>query len=110
MLVSSPKASYDARKNEVADLSSEIINIDRLPAKYGPETGEMRGEFRQFVEFGLDHIWPSQAAREAELRPRDTGNNLVDQLELLPPKNDRQAAVKAQALSMVTALRQTQWL
>jgi len=28
MLVSSSKASYDARKNEVAQMSSEILNSD----------------------------------------------------------------------------------
>src|SRR5271170_7410954 len=69
MLVSSAKTSYDARKNDVAEMSSEILFIDRLLGQYGPETGEIRAEFRQTVEFGLERIWPSQASRQFELRP-----------------------------------------
>jgi hypothetical protein len=52
MLVSSAKSSYDASKNEVAEMSSEIVTIDRLLAKYGPETGEIRAEFRQLASGG----------------------------------------------------------
>ncbi len=110
MLVSSAKTSYDASKNQIAEMSSDVVVIDRLLQRYGPETGEIRAEFRQLVEFGLERIWPSEANRQADLRPGDTGNALADQLEALTPKNDRQAAAKAQAMSMVNTLRQTQWL
>jgi len=110
MLVSSAKSSYDARKNEVAEMSSEIVVIDRLLARYGPETGEIRAEFRQLVESSLDRIWPSGTSRQAELRPGDHAENAVDQLDLLAPKNDKQTAAKAQAISAILTLRQTQWL
>ena len=97
MLVSSAKTSYDARKNDVAELSAEILTIDRMLARYGSETNEIRGEFRQTVEFGVDRVWPNQTSRQADLRPTDRGDNLINELEQLTPKNDRQAAVKAQA-------------
>ncbi len=42
MLVSSAKSTYDARKNEVAEMSSEIVTIDRSLERYGPETGKIR--------------------------------------------------------------------
>ena len=110
MLVSSAKSSYDARKNEVAEMSADVLTIDRLLARYGPETNEIRGGFRQVVEFGMDRVWPSEASKSADLRPQDASETLINQLESLTPKNDRQAAAKAQATSMVVALRQTQWL
>jgi hypothetical protein len=110
MLVSSAKASYDARKNEVAEMSYDVVAINSLLAKYGPETAVIRAEFRELVEAGLDRIWPSQASRQAELRPSDYGESLIDQVELLAPANNRQTVAKAQVLSMVIALRQTQWL
>ncbi len=58
MLVSSAKSSYDARKNEVAEMSSEVLTIDRVLAKFGPDANHLRGEFRQTVEFGLYRVWP----------------------------------------------------
>jgi hypothetical protein len=110
MLVSSAKASYDEGKNEVVEMSSEIVNMDRLLAKYGPETGEMRAELRQMVEAGLVRIWPSQTFRQSELRPEDHGEILLYKLEHIAPRNDVQAAVKAQAISLVTSARHNQWL
>lgn len=110
MLVSSAKTSYDATKNQIAQMSSDVVAIDRLLGRYGPETGELRVEFRQLVEFGLDRIWPSEANRRADLRPADVANALVDQLEALTPKNERQTASRTQAISMVYALRETQWM
>ncbi len=110
MLVSSGKSFYDARKNEVAELSSEIVNIDQTLARYGPETGEIRAEFGQMVQAGLDRVWPSESSRPPELRPKNYGEVALGQLEQLTPKNDAQAAIKAQALSMISVFRQTQWL
>jgi hypothetical protein len=110
MLVSSAKASYDARTNEVAELSSQVVNIDRLLSKYGPETAEVRAQFRVLVEASVNRIWPAQAPVHVELKPRDEGEILVDQLRLLAPKSDAQAEVKAQILHMIVELRQTQWL
>ncbi len=110
MLVSSAKSSYDARKNDVAELSAEILTIDRMLARYGSETNEIRGELRQTVEFGVDRVWPNQTSRQADLRPTDRGENVINELEQLTPKNDRQAAAKGQLTSMVVTLKQTQWL
>lgn len=110
MLVSSAKTSYDERKNEVAEMSAEILTIDRMLARYGPETNELRAEFRKTVEFGLDRVWPNERSRQVDLRPTDRGETLSNELDLLTPKNDRQAAIKAQVTSMVVTLRQTQLL
>jgi Protein of unknown function (DUF4239) len=110
MLVSSAKSSYDARKNDVAEMSYEILAIDRILAKFGPDANELRSEFRQTVEFGLDRIWPKAASQQADLKPADRGQALVNELESLSPKDDRQTAAQTQAASMIVALRQTQWL
>jgi hypothetical protein len=110
MLVSSAKASYDARKNEVAEMSSEILIIDRLLARYGEETGEVRTQFRQTVEDGVARIWPKDASQGGQLRPGENAEILTERLEHLTPKNEVQTAVKAQVMPQVLSLRQTQWL
>ena len=109
MLVSSAKASYDARTNEVAEISSEIVTIDRMMSKYGTETADVRAQFRLLVEANVNRIWPTQAPVNVELKPRDEGEILGDELQALAPKSDAQAQVKAQILGMVLELRKTQW-
>jgi hypothetical protein len=110
MLVSSAKSSYDARKNDVAELSYEVLAIDRVLARFGPDADQLRGEFRHTVEFTLYRVWPKEASERPDLRPADHAQTLIDELDSLTAKNDRQAAAKAQAISMVVAVRQTQWL
>jgi hypothetical protein len=110
MLVSSAKSSYDARKNEIAEMSAQVVNIDRLLARYGPETAEIRGQFRQVVKANLDRIWPSQGPQQSELRPGGLGEALFDRIEFLKPANDLQTITKSQVIPMFVGLRQTQWL
>jgi Protein of unknown function (DUF4239) len=110
MLVSSAKTSYDARKNDVAEMSSQMVSIDRLLAKYGPETTEIRAQLRQSVEFGIYRIWPKEASLHSELKPADQGEALADKLEQLAPKNERQASIKSQVVSLAAKERDTQWL
>jgi hypothetical protein len=69
LLVSSAKSSHDARKNEVAEMSTKIVAIDRLLVGYRPETGEIRAEFRRVVEFGVERIWPNRGALPFNLKP-----------------------------------------
>jgi hypothetical protein len=109
MLVSSAKSSYDARKNEVADMSMQIVLIDRLLAGYGPGTAEIRVQFRQLVEVGVERVWPRQASLPLDLRPTDQSQILIEQMHLLEPKSDRQVSAIAQATPMILALQQTQW-
>ena len=110
MLVSSAKVYYDARKNDVAEISSEIVAIDQTLARYGTETREIRMEFRQLVQAGLDNTWPGDSSHRSELRPRKQGEIVLDHLDLLTPKNDAQAALKMQTASMLLAFRKAQWL
>ncbi len=56
MLVSSAKSFYDAGKNEVANMSMQIVLIDRLLAGYGSEAAEIRAQFRQLVEVGVERV------------------------------------------------------
>jgi hypothetical protein len=109
MLVSSARSSYDARKNEVAQMSTQIVVIDRLLAGYGPETAEIRVQFRQLVEVGIERIWPRQGLQPFDLKPSDHGQILVEQIQLIEPKNDRQASAIALITSLTLALQQSQW-
>jgi hypothetical protein len=109
MLVSTAKSSYDTRKNEVAEMSSRIVAIDQLLASYGPETKGVRAELRDLVAVGLDRIWPGEASRQADLRPKEDTQDFYSQLQALMPKNESQAATKAEVISVASNLRQTRW-
>ena len=110
MLVSSAKASYDARKNEVAEMASLILSIDPLLSAYGPEAADDRARLRELVQGGIDRVWPGQASAKSELRPKESSKDFYNQLQSLTPKNDSQAVAKAQIISLAVSLRHTRYL
>lgn len=105
MLVSSAKASYDTRKNEVAELSSTIIGLDQILASYGPEARQSRAELRQLVVAALERIWPVESSRLTELKPTGDVQSFYAQLQALVPKDSAQAAAKAGAVALADSLR-----
>ena len=105
MLVSSAKSSYDTRRNEVAELASSVLSLDKLLAQYGPEAQGCRDELRRLVLVDIDRIWPREASRRPELKPIENVTGLYNLLQLLTPKNAAQAAAKAEAISEAEGLR-----
>jgi hypothetical protein len=62
LLINSAKGFYDAQRNEVTQLSANVILLDRVLANYGPGTKEARGLLRQTVAGMLDRMWPENRA------------------------------------------------
>ena len=110
MLVSSANASYQDRKNELAEMASDFVVLDQVLATYGSETQVIRDELRRLAENSLERIWPSQASRQSQLKPGDRGQVLYHQLQLLAPKTDAQTAAKTVAISAADSLRRTYFL
>jgi hypothetical protein len=42
LLVSSAKSAYDTRSNELVQMSADIVVLDRVLARYGPEAKDAR--------------------------------------------------------------------
>lgn len=111
LLVNSAKGSYDTQRNEITQLSANIILLDRVLAHYGPETKEARALLRQTVAGMLDRIWPESRTGTAELMPSGAGaEGFYDKIQELSPQDEVQRSLQAQALKMSIDLGQTRWL
>jgi hypothetical protein len=107
MLVSSGKTFYDGEKNQVAELSAQVILINDLLKIYGPETGQLRIEAQRSVEEMVDRIWPRKSWQRVELRPLAKDSQFYEHVQLLAPKNEGQASAKAQLLAATLSLRKS---
>jgi hypothetical protein len=111
LLIASAKSSYDAQRNELTQISANIILLDRGLAHYGPETKGARELLRGYVAQMLDQLWPTNRAMAGELEPTSAqGQEFYDTVEQLTPQNEIQSSIKAQALKMSIDLGQTRWL
>jgi hypothetical protein len=109
LLIATAKGTYDAQSGAIQELSAKVMLLDRILAKYGPETKEAREMLRDATEAMKGSIWPDEDARPASLAPgeaRAAGDAMYDKIAALEPRDDAQRPLKARALEGLTNLLQ----
>jgi Protein of unknown function (DUF4239) len=110
LLVASAKSSYDAQSNELTQVSANIIQLDHVLARYGPEAKEVRDQLRGAVVGVVERVWPRDHSRPSVLQPSSATESLYDRIQQLSPKDNVQRSLQAEALSMASSVSQTRWL
>jgi len=113
LLIASAKSSFDTQRNGMAQLSANIIMMDRALAHYGTEAKEAREMLRASVADMLQHTWPqenSQSGQAAKLRTEGRYEGLFEKIQGLAPKTAAQRTLQAQALKTGADIAQMRWL
>jgi hypothetical protein len=114
LLIASAKGSFDTQRSGLAQLSANLIMLDRSLAHYGPETKDVRGMLRASVADMLQHTWPQENPESGQVIAKSGTEGqyegLYEKIQELAPKTDAQRALQAQALKIGTDIAQTRWL
>lgn len=113
LLIASAKSSYDTQSGQLVQLSADVIQLDRILSHYGPESLPARARFRDTVERAIDHIWPHDDGRPANLRLGEDKNEPADFYALisnLQPQANAQRFAQTQALAIAAQLSRTRVL
>src|SRR5882724_11459933 len=88
LLIASAKSSFDTQRSELAQLSANIVLLDRVLALYGPETKDGREMLRGIVAGAIDRIWPEDRSQvvQAQAEPTTAPEGLFQKIEQLSPK------------------------
>jgi hypothetical protein len=113
LLIASAKGSFDTQKNGIAQLSANLIMLDRALAHYGPESKDVRDMLRAAVADLIQRTWPGEssggAATKEKSRTEGRYEGLYEKIQELTPRNDAQRAAQAQALKTAIDLAQMRW-
>jgi hypothetical protein len=111
LLTNSAKGSYDTQRNELTQVSANVILLDRVLAHYGPETKEARDLLKLSTAGMIDRMWPDDPGKTAKSGPTTTSAELFfDKVQELTPKNEVQHAFQAQAISLSIGIGQARLL
>jgi hypothetical protein len=114
LLIASAKGSFDTQRNGLAQLSGNVILLDRVLAHYGTESKDAREMLRASVADMLQRTWPKESpeAGQTEGKSATEGRyeGLYEKIQELAPKTDAQRAWQAQALKIATDTAQARWL
>jgi hypothetical protein len=111
LLVASATGSYNAQRNELLDVASKVVLLDRVLAHYGPEANAPRRALRATVAQTLYRMWPHEGSAGPEMDPSLTKGEVVfDDIEDLRPATDLQRSLKPEAVGLAIDLAQIRWL
>ena len=113
LITASAKNTFDAVDTAVKGAALDVLTLDRLLARYGPETGELRGLLQRIVASRIEMIWPQGGSRPVDLdlakAPAEV-EALADEIRALVPRADSQRALQSRAQDLAEGLLQTRWL
>jgi hypothetical protein len=110
LLVASAKSSFDAQRNSLAQLSANLILLDRILAHYGPEAKESREHLRENVVAMIDQLWPETHEHAGRVEPTSTSESLYERIQSLAPRTEAQRSLQAAALKTGVDVAQGRWL
>jgi hypothetical protein len=112
LVVSAAASSYFSERDELTQVSSRLILLDRILAHYGPEANEVRKELRGNVAATLDRVWPEERSHDSHVAaPTNFGaESLYEQIQQLSAQNDIQRSLKNAALGIALEIGKTRWL
>ena len=57
LLIASAHSSYDTQETEVQQLGAQLVLLDGVFARYGPETNDARAQLRRMVKAEVARLW-----------------------------------------------------
>jgi hypothetical protein len=110
LLIASAKGSFEAQKSEVTQMSVNVIQLDHILARYGPEAREARDLLRRTIALALERMWPTENHESVNLEPSAGWEGVFAKIDELGPRNDDQRWLRERARQISMDLGQMRWL
>jgi hypothetical protein len=112
LLISNANTSFSALGGEVTTLSAEILRLDQLMRRYGPDTDPARETLRHYAENKMADLFPDDPTdvRLGNPSTYEQLQELEDMLLRLKPRDPRDQWWLGQALTLAGKIGDTRWL
>lgn len=110
LLINSANSSYEAQRNEVRQMAANIILLDQLLERYGPETRPTRQMLRAGIDPLVVQLWGELGAPGPQPMADEPSGNAVRAyiaMHELVPQNDTQRSLKTQAIQTATDVQRS---
>ena len=116
LVTAAAKGSYDSQDVAVKNAAAGILTLDRLLARYGPETQPTRARLQQVIEARVEATWPRRGAAAVAFDAalggtpgRPPAEDVEDQILALAPATDSQRWFKTESLKLTEEVLRTRW-
>ena len=114
LVTAAAKGSFDSQDRAVKDAAANIVLLDRLLARYGPETQPTRDLLRRSLAARIEATWPpnrrTRAVNASQARSGPpAGEEVENQILRLSPTTDAQRWFKSEALGLTQNVLRARW-
>ena len=112
LVTASARSSFDIQDAAIRTSAANILTLDRLLARYGPETTPTRDLLRRAVAFRVESTWPDDGSAGSGLTRTQAAPALEaieNQILQLSPATDAQRWFKSEALKLSEEVLKTRW-
>lgn len=108
LLINSASGSYEAQRNEVRQIATDVILLDDLLEQYGPEAKPVRALLRQAVDEMIERIWRDHDSRTLAVTygVGTIGAKVYADIHALPTETAVKRSIVSQALQMALPISQ----
>jgi hypothetical protein len=112
LLISTASTSFSARNEALSRMSADVVQLDQLLRRYGPETDGVRTLLGRYTALKIDelfdHVGGSVPGPEGPASTAVLGE-VQDRIRVLPPSDDDRRWLAAQALQIAGDLSNARW-
>ena len=113
LLVSSAKNNFDATNAAITQGSARVILLDRVLARYGAESEDVRRDLRSGVETNIAMLWPDERSADSGLVALEHSTameRVLEKIRGLTPRSDAQRALQLQAQQLGNDILLSRWV
>ena len=113
LLISTASSTFNLRTQEVTQMAANLIQLDHLLRRYGPEAGGIRYLLRQYTANKFQDLFPQGGATAVKLEDPTTVSileELQDRLATMEGHSADQRWLQSQAETLTTEIVDARWL
>jgi hypothetical protein len=112
LVTASAQESFSKVAAAVEHTAADIVALDRLLDRFGPETGQMRGMLRRALDQRIEVIWPAEpgaTVAQVGANPSQDLERIGTMIASLEAQTGNQQWLKSQALALTESLLEAPW-
>lgn len=112
LMIASAKNTYDTQNASIRQLGANVVLVDQLLIKYGPDAKAARTLLRETIPSATTRIWQENIAGKtgSTFVISETGERFYNAIEDLKPANPEHISLKSRIVAITTEIGRTRLL
>jgi hypothetical protein len=111
LMISTANTAFSTQSREVVAISVDLIQMERMMQRYGPDANEVRAKLRIYAAAKMQELFPATGEpRQTDEATAGMLETMQDAILALAPTDEPQRWLRSRTLALTDSLSQARWL